>query len=479
MNFRFLKYTFGIILFLGTYSLSAQVAINDDGTDGDASVELDIKSTDKGVVFPVMTEAQRDAIPLPAAGLLIFNTTDIAHNYYDGTNWIQIDNSGSADATTNPTVGVAVDGVGVGIANPDMSAILHIVDVTKGFLLPRIDDTTEPSPTAIEGLIYYNVYANVIAYYDGAAWSGVATTTEAVGGIGPATAADGLLIGTGTIEASAKMEVISSTGKGLLIPRMTSADRITIDTPIDGLTIYNTDTDQFEVKYGNDWLSWDLAPLPLGTISSNPGLSCKDVYDNNAASVGVDGSYWIDPDAGGANTPYLATCDMTTEGGGWTLVENTGPKGSATNTIGQLGATPILTAAGGSHQKMSDSDINLIRGAYATSIMRLQRPNGNAAAFPHYFVDAIVWNSDAPNGQQIRKFYTSYADAISTTSLQTSASTFTSGFSTWAISNQYGIIWDYTTEGLITANGLGFNDCGGTDVSSRGECNALLWVKQP
>jgi hypothetical protein len=47
-------------------------------------------------------------------------------------------------------------------------------------------------------------------------------------------------IGTTTPNASAKLE-ISSTDKGLLIPRMTDAQKTSIPTPANGLMIYQTD----------------------------------------------------------------------------------------------------------------------------------------------------------------------------------------------------------------------------------------------
>lgn len=62
--------------------ISQQVGINTETPDSSAA--LDVESFDKGILFPRMTTAQRDAISNPANGLHIFNIETQCLEYYDG-----------------------------------------------------------------------------------------------------------------------------------------------------------------------------------------------------------------------------------------------------------------------------------------------------------------------------------------------------------------------------------------------------------
>ena len=73
-------YTISCLIFAKN-SVSQNVGIGT--TNPNAKAALEIKSTDKGVLFPRLTTAQRNAIVNPPNGLEIFNIDDRCINFYD------------------------------------------------------------------------------------------------------------------------------------------------------------------------------------------------------------------------------------------------------------------------------------------------------------------------------------------------------------------------------------------------------------
>ena len=79
-------FTFLIIVF-NTNLLFSQVGITVDGSSPDASAMLEVKSTSAGFLPPRMSTTQINAIPSPAVGLMVFDTSTMQPVYFDGTSW--------------------------------------------------------------------------------------------------------------------------------------------------------------------------------------------------------------------------------------------------------------------------------------------------------------------------------------------------------------------------------------------------------
>ncbi len=81
------------IIITSSFSLTAQVSINTDGSDPDGSAMLDVKSTEKGFLPPRMTGAERDGIVNPVAGLVIWCSncgTWGELQVYNGVIWVNM-----------------------------------------------------------------------------------------------------------------------------------------------------------------------------------------------------------------------------------------------------------------------------------------------------------------------------------------------------------------------------------------------------
>jgi hypothetical protein len=63
-----------LLILLNSRIVISQMSVKADGSPPDNSAMLDVQSTDKGVVIPRMTHAQRDAIQDPIEGLMVYCT---------------------------------------------------------------------------------------------------------------------------------------------------------------------------------------------------------------------------------------------------------------------------------------------------------------------------------------------------------------------------------------------------------------------
>jgi len=148
--------------------------------------------------------------------------------------------------------------VGIGTTSPDDSAVLDInvsnLADKQGFLPPRLtiaQRNSIASPPA--GLTIFNITKNAIEFADGTNWVDLSDKTTVAVNDDPAPSGEGDIgIGTETPDANAIMD-LSSTDKGLLLPRMTDNEKKSIDNPTKGMLIYNTTTKCIQWYTEDSW----------------------------------------------------------------------------------------------------------------------------------------------------------------------------------------------------------------------------------
>lgn len=219
--------------------------------------------------------------------------------------------------------------VGIGTTTPDSSSILDISSTTQGLLLPRMTEAQRDAiASPAEGLFIYNLDSKCFQFYQGLSWS------DCIG-----------LIQKNKLDCNS----VSCGGVYVGLP-LTNQNTITIDVLVNTFDTYSLTTNT--VNGYSYSASGAFSTLGINTITligsgtplavqtdtftidfAGTGLTCNiDVevtngpYQNCLAYLNAgqttDGIYTIDPDGAGGNPPYDCYCDMTNDGGGWTLVFN-------------------------------------------------------------------------------------------------------------------------------------------------------------
>lgn len=150
------KIAFSIILLCGSYYYgTAQVGIGT--TTPDASSILHVESSDKGVLVPRLTTAQRNGITTPANGLLVFNTTTNRLEYNSGTTGTPV----WSPLISNP---VSADANNIISSGTDSGAYLGTTTYIGKFIISSTGTQTITGlpfrPTAIK----FSAHANVESY---------------------------------------------------------------------------------------------------------------------------------------------------------------------------------------------------------------------------------------------------------------------------------------------------------------------------
>ena len=268
------------------FDLSAQVGINESNLSPASSAMLDINSSNKGLLIPRMSTESRNAIPSPATGLLIYNTSTDLFNYFDGSYWFAIEKT-----AVSPNIGTISAGGGVAISAqqnilPDNSAMLDASDPVRGFLLTRTTPGAINAPA--DGLIIYDISDNLVKYFYGTEWYPVCAVSTGITGATGTQASVG--VGINNTNASPHPSAIldvSSPNKGVLIPRLTTAERDAI-LPATGLTIFNISAKTIEYYNGSSWARMNII-LPASVSITSTAVSVCEGTEITVTATAVNG----------------------------------------------------------------------------------------------------------------------------------------------------------------------------------------------
>jgi len=385
-------------------------AINTTGSPADPSALLDVSGSSGGFLMPRMTETDRNDIPNPAIGLHIFNLTTNCVNIWVGTSWRQVCGDCDFNSPIASNSGPVCEGATVNIAATDIIGATYQWSGPGGFSStlqnPSITNATaamsgpytvvatkngcssQPQTTVVT--INPHPQTPVVGSNSPVLCSHTLnlTATSIPGGIYTWTGPNSFSANTqnptrlnmqnpdaGTYSVIASVAGCNSDAGTTVVSVNTPVSSFTTSGSFVSMPVSFSPTVTSGVTY--NWVFTDGTPststlMNPTVIWSSPGTynvsltvtqsGCSSVTTipitvNPAANclalkqafpAATDGVYPIDPDGSGPLPMMQCNCDMTTDGGGWTLVLNylhqggTNPNLSVkTNSLPLIGSTNL------------------------------------------------------------------------------------------------------------------------------------------
>jgi hypothetical protein len=158
-----------LFLFLGIVcgSSAQNVGMSADGSTPDNSAMLDIKSTDKGILIPRMSQEERLAIKNPAIGLLLYQTDQVQGFYFNKgpeINWRHINPEVASPAVqtyhvfgTEPRYAVTRN---VPTLQPGLTQTIALNEPMKIVVLAFIGAKNLASATGANAVVNVSIYVD-------------------------------------------------------------------------------------------------------------------------------------------------------------------------------------------------------------------------------------------------------------------------------------------------------------------------------
>jgi hypothetical protein len=150
--------------------MAQSMGISNAAITPDPSSILEMRTTDKGILIPRMTTAERDNISSPATGLMLYNTITNQYNFYNGSAWVIWGSTAYLSATYGETLSTisTADVVIPDMTKTALEAGTYSVHFNGQLNIPAADYTTgfsSADAAADLDVVYDEIMAVVLPVY--------------------------------------------------------------------------------------------------------------------------------------------------------------------------------------------------------------------------------------------------------------------------------------------------------------------------